>query len=340
MCHLFNFICTLFLVVALPSHTFAESDHAHHNHADRPDAHAPIGVMGDHVHASGEVMFSYRYMHMDMGGNRVGTQSISIADTLTQFPVTPLSMSMDMHMFGAMYASTDGITLMAMVPYIEKSMDHRTRMGGEFTTRGEGIGDVKLMGLITLVAGANHRIHLNAGLSLPTGSIRERDITPVNTDAQLPYPMQIGSGTYDLMPGITYTGSSERLFWGAQASAIIRLGHNSRDYRLGDQYQVTTWLAVPLADWLSLSGRAVYEHIGNIDCADSELNRLMVQTADPALQGGDRIDLAVGFNILFVDGALKGTRLAVEAVIPVYQRLDGPQMERNWGIIAGVQKAF
>ncbi len=39
----------------------------------RADGHAPIGVMGDHMHHKGEWMLSYRYMHMDMEGNRIGT---------------------------------------------------------------------------------------------------------------------------------------------------------------------------------------------------------------------------------------------------------------------------
>ena len=29
----------------------------------RPDSHAPIGVMGDHMHKEGEYMISYRYMN-------------------------------------------------------------------------------------------------------------------------------------------------------------------------------------------------------------------------------------------------------------------------------------
>ena len=36
--------------------------------AARPDGHAPISVMGDHMHAMGEWMVSYRYMTMDMKG--------------------------------------------------------------------------------------------------------------------------------------------------------------------------------------------------------------------------------------------------------------------------------
>ena len=36
--------------------------------AARPDGHAPISVMGDHMHKMGEWMVSYRYMTMDMEG--------------------------------------------------------------------------------------------------------------------------------------------------------------------------------------------------------------------------------------------------------------------------------
>lgn len=311
-----------------------------HGYPDRPDSHAPIGVMGDHTHPKGEFMLSYRYMHMDMEGNRAGSNSISIEDTLAQFPVSPTVMTMDMHMFGAMYAPTNWLTAMVMVPYIEKDMDHVTRMGGTFTTRTKGVGDVKLSGLISLINTPDHNLHLNAGISFPTGSIGERGAIPINPDAQLPYPMQIGSGTYDLMPGITYSGRAETLSWGAQLSGVIRLDTNSRGYSLGDRFQATAWGAVKLAEWISISLRVAYEHWGNVDGADPELMQGLVQTARPDFQGGDRIDLGFGINLLGQDGLLKGHRIGLEFILPVYQNLNGIQMERDWSITVGWQKAF
>jgi len=89
-----------------------------------PDSHAPIGVMGDHNHKVGELMLSYRYMNMDMDGNRDGSDRLSAQQVLNGpdgspagsdgFLVTPLSMTMEMHMFGAMYAVNDRLTLMGM----------------------------------------------------------------------------------------------------------------------------------------------------------------------------------------------------------------------------------
>lgn len=42
--------------------------------------------------------------------------------------------------------------------------------------------------------------------------------------------MQLGSGTYDALPGITYLAQYGQFSWGAQATATIRLGGNDRDY--------------------------------------------------------------------------------------------------------------
>ncbi|MEM7009128.1 MAG: transporter, partial [Thermodesulfobacteriota bacterium] len=207
----------------------------------RPDSHAPIGVMGDHTHNTGEIMFSYRYMFMDMDGNRIGTNKVSNQRVLEDFMVTPTDMTMQMHMFGLMYAPTDYITIMGMLPYVKKSMNHLTRMGTRFKTESSGIGDIKFTGLIKIFDNYRQRVHLNAGMSFPTGSIDEKDRTPMGPNQQLPYPMQLGSGTFDLLPGITYLGQFNNISWGSQVSGVIRLGENDRDYTLGNVLDLTAW---------------------------------------------------------------------------------------------------
>ncbi|NES25727.1 MAG: transporter, partial [Symploca sp. SIO3E6] len=144
----------------------------------RPDGHAPISVMGEHTHQAGEFMFSYRYMYMRMDGNRDGTDDLSDQEVLQQFPVTPTNMDMEMHMFGGMYAPTDDLTLMVMIPYVLKEMDHVTRTGVNFTTNSEGFGDLQLTGLYNVLRQNRQRVHFNLGVSFPTGSIDERDDIP------------------------------------------------------------------------------------------------------------------------------------------------------------------
>lgn len=307
----------------------------------RPDSHAPIGVMGDHIHKAGEWMLSYRYMHMDMQGNRDGTDRMSTQDVFARgYMVAPTSMTMDMHMFGVMYAPTDRVTLMAMAPYLRTEMDHVTRMGTRFTTRAEGFGDIRLTGLIGVLEQPGRRIHLNLGVSLPTGSIDERDDTPAARNAKLPYPMQLGSGTYDLLVGATYSGQASHWSWGAQALATVRTGENDNHYRLGNRFDSSVWLARVLTPSNSASLRVAYQDWRDIHGADPDLNPMMVPTADPTLRAGRRADLLLGWNFNGKAGLFKGQRLALEIGVPVYQQLDGPHLETDLSYTLGWQYAF
>ena len=310
----------------------------------RADGHAPLGVMGEHTHEAGEYMFSYRFMYMAMEGNRNGTDAVSTQDVLQSFMVSPVEMPMYMHMFGAMYAPSDAVTLMAMVPYTSISMDHQTRAGGMFTTEGSGIGDLTLSSLVGIKNEGSTRAHLNLGFSIPTGSIEIMDATPMSSgnDVQLPYPMQLGSGTFDLKPGATFLWMNEDWSGGAQGMAVFRLGENDHDYTLGNRFQATTWLASRIEDWVSVSVRGLLTTWGNIDGADpaGSVNPMMVPTARTDLRAGTRLDIPVGLNFYAPSGSLAGHRLAVEANIPVWQRLDGPQLETDLVLSIGWQKSF
>jgi len=306
-----------------------------HHHSE-----VPIGVMGGHTHEKGGVMLSYRYMSMHMDDNRDGTDRLSDSEVLADFPVTPTSMDMQMHMFGAMVGVTDKLTLMAMLPYVSKSMKHLTRSGRRFTTNAEGIGDVKVSGLYKLSSADGHDFHLNLGMSLPTGSIDERDDTPAANNAKLPYPMQLGSGTYDLMPGITYLGHHHKYSWGTQAIATIRIGENDNDYALGDKFELTGWLQRKWSSAFSSSLRLNAQSWSDIDGADPDLNAAVISTADPDLRAGTRVDLLLGALYHPHHGAFKGHRLAFEIGKPVYQNLDGPQLETDLILTAGWQYTF
>lgn len=361
------------LVAAGVTAAFASTAHAQHEHHHGHDmagdhaahhlkanARAPVGVMGDHMAPKGNWMLSYRFMHMAMEGNRIGTDSVTPETIATTVPnpnappptlrVVPTRMPMNMHMFGAMYGVTDWLTVMLMGMYIDKEMDHTTFMGGMganvlggFTTRSGGFGDIKLSGLIRLFEEDGHHIHLNAGISLPTGGIDETDdvLTPMGTMPvlTLPYPMQTGSGTWDLLPGITYTGSSGAVGWGAQYRATFRLDTNDAGYSLGDAHHLTAWASYGFADWISASLRLAGRSIGRIDGRDARI-AAPVQTAVPGFHGGERLDIGVGVNLAGQDGFVKGQRVAVEFVVPVVQDLNGPQMETDWSVTVGWQYAF
>lgn len=315
--------------------------------AARPDAHAPIGVMGDHVHHAGDWMLSYRYARMRMDGNRDRTDSVSRREILNPppdtFQVAPTDMDMSMHMFGLMVAPHDRVTLMAMLPFVDKEMDHVTVMGGRFETESDGVGDLRLAGLVRLYQNEHHDLHLNAGLSVPTGSFDEKDRLPTGRGI-LPYPMQLGSGTVDFLPGLTYMGHADWLSWGAQGMGTVRAGENSRSYTLGNRVDLTSWAAVPITSWLSLSFRAAWQWQDNIHGEDRTLNLdptagPTVPTADPDRRGGHRLDLLGGLNFVVPLGPLGRHRLAIEGGVPAYEWVYGPQLETDWRIIVGWQFA-
>lgn len=335
-----------------------------------PSGHAPIGVMGDHTHGQGELMFSYRFMRMGMNGLRDEDERVSRSHVLNEFMVTPTKMDMDMHMFGAMYAPIDRVTLMVMVPWVELEMEHRTGMGVTFTTKSEGVGDVRAGALIDLwssgMTGAHgghsangmehaksghhggarrpsHKVHANVMFSFPTGAINRRDRTPASGGAKvrLPFPMQIGSGSYDFLPGLTYTGRDGPIAWGAQARGEIRLDENHADYRQGNEYALTAWAAYDWNRWLSTSLRTEWQHTLNHRGSDPAVSPTpTVPTKDPGRRAFQRLDFLAGVNLIVPEGPFSGIRFAIEAGVPAYQYLDGPGLETDWIATVGVQYAI
>ncbi len=310
--------------------------------AGRPDGHAPISVMADHMHGKGEWMFSYRYMYMNMEDLKQGADDASFDDALADYMVTPTKMPMNMHMLGAMYAPGDKLTLMVMLNYLGLEMDHVTRMGGTFTTEASGFGDIQLSGLYQLVNQNRQTVHGQLGISIPTGSVTESDVIPASapSEVELPYPMQIGSGTFDTNLSLTYLGQAETVSWGSQLRGVFRFGKNDRDYRYGNRYSLNNWFAVKASDWFSLSVRLEGLLVDDIDGADPNLNPLMVITADTNNSGGDYINSGIGFNTYVPNGPLKNLRLAFEFGIPVYQNLNGIQLKNKETLTFGAQYSF
>jgi hypothetical protein len=302
--------------------------------------------MGGHLHAARSWMLSYRYERMRMDGNRDGRKQLSPDEVLALgYGAVPLDMTMEMHMFGVMYAPADWLTLAAMLPYVRLEMDHVNGAGISFTTRSDGIGDLRLAGLLRIWRRGTHHLHLNAGLGIPTGRIRHKDDVPQPGGGRgritLPFPMQIGSGTWDLMPGLTYTGHGRALSWGAQARGRVRLGENDAGWTAGDRADVTAWFSWPWTRRVGSSLRVAYhwwdDHHGDEDRPPPPS---AIPTADPDLRGGQSVELLGGLEVHLPLGLPGEHRLALEFGGPVYRNLNGPQLESDWHLVAGWQVGF
>ncbi len=344
-------------------HIDHSQNHGHHDHS--AVASSPVGLMGDHMHGQGDWMVSYRYMRMAMEGNRIGTDEVSPEEIVTTVAnrffgtpgqpatlrVVPTEMTMDMHMFGAMYGVTDWLTLMGMAMYKDNEMDHITFQGGAGTTRlgtfeteSKGWGDLMVSGLIKAYDDQMHRVHFNLGLSIPTGSIKEEDtiLTPMNTTprVRLPYAMQLGTGTYDIHPGVTYTGHQDSWSWGAQYKAEIRLeDENNQGYSWGDKHGLNLWGGYQWTKNVGTSLRVSAMTQDEIDGIDPNIV-LPVQTADPENYGGEIVEASVGLNLKGTEGWTSGHEIGFEVGLPLYQDLNGPQMERDYQFTLGWKTSF
>ena len=313
---------------------------------NRPDGHAPISVMGDHTHGKGEFMVSYRYMTMNMENILVEDQEATPQSLLKpnggKYVVTPTNMPMEMHMLGVMYAPTQKLTLFAKGNFISMEMDHFTAMKKTFRTSSSGLGDTKVGLLYNFYSKKRSKVHGNFAISLPTGSIDNKDLTPSSKGKEviLPYPMQIGSGTVDFEAGFTYLTQGNNWSFGSQLKGLFRVDENKNGYTLGDQYSLNSWFALKAMDYVSISGRLEGKVVENIKGANPDLNPNMIITANKSNSGGEFIRSGLGLNFLMPKGALKGLRLGVEYAFPIYQNVNGTQLQSLETLTAGIQYAF
>lgn len=324
------------LAVIASSHAFAD--------VRQPDDHAPIGVSGDHLHKQGEWMVSYKFKRTTAEGMRVGTDSVSNASVMAAYGEAPVKMGMDMHMFEVMYGVTDKLTLMLMPQWMQMDMTHASSHGGGHAHTHEitGWGDTELTALYSLYDSPEHKLHLNAGVNVPTGASDETFLDHHNNPYPLPYNMQFGSGTYDPIIGATYMGQADNWSWGAQTINYIRVGKNDDGWRQGNKYTATGWAARNLTNFASLSLRVEGEAWDDVNGRNRRLPYTTIAGAQPYKQAGERALMHVGLNLVAPEsmGILAGHRIATEFGMPVYERYAGPQTETDYRLTVGWQKSF
>lgn len=329
---LFAGVCSL---AFLSLSTAATAEHDHHA------APAPIGIMGDHVMDKGQWMASYRLDRTSQSDLLDGSRSISPHDALATYGEVPIDMRMNMHMLEGMVGVTEKLTVMAMAQYMEMEMVHEAHHSHHrHAMNKNGLGDTQLSGVYQLM----HRMEgermqsllLNAGVSLPTGSIDSGYINHHGDARNLPYNMQFGSGTVDPLLGLTYTGRHGEWNWGSQLHGTFRLYDNSNDYHLGNRYALNLWAGKQLTSVFDASLRLEGLHWGDVDGADPLTPANSMAGATPALTGGSQVNGYFGLG-----AAVFGPhRLALEFGAPLWQHFDGPQLETDYRLTLGWQVKF
>lgn len=331
--------------------------HSGHNH-NVADMLAPAGVMGAHMHEPGKWILDYRLMVMGM--NKIMDRSQTQAPELilygiyqnprVQMPMTGLAlpspflpaarieqnqfrymsvgktMSMEMHMLSAMYQYSENTMLMFMVPYMKNNMQMIANNFETANMSAKGVGDISFSALFRVLSKGEHAFFLGTGMQFATGSIDEKDWMPQMGRSPVAYAMQPGVGTQSVLLQSAYTGRYGIVSWGSQLDGTVRVGKNDNNYRAGNRYSATGWAAIRALDWISFSVRLQKSRWENTKGQDPGLDPAMDPGNDPMLQGGQRVDLLGGVNLVFTGGPFTGIRFFAEGGKPLTQHLNGPQM--------------
>jgi Protein of unknown function (DUF3570) len=265
--------------------------HSQHNQHSHPTL--PAGVLFGHtLDKAGDFMVGYRYLrNWQADGYLNGDKGVSIKQATNNGCTTPAGcnmlpthMTMSMHMLDLMYAPTDWLTLMLMPQWMDMDMDMRwtsarlntmghghstatVELGGhdQHNTETGGIGDTGMYAMFKLFDRPSHHLHGTLGFSAPTGDTAitykiHEDYNSTDMDGGLThYGMQMGSGTWDFKPSLTYTGKADAWSWGAQAGGTVRMeNRNSSGYALGDIFEGSLWGGYDITHWLTGTVRVAY----------------------------------------------------------------------------------
>ena len=330
-----------------------------HNHTASHHRHIipPAGIMFGHMlDKRGDFMAGYRFMYNWTGGNmRNGTHLASDQTIIDQgcggqdCQFTPANMDMRMHMLDLMYAPTKWLNVMLMPTFMDMDMNLRELSGVKDPLRSVAhrshaglvhetgaLSDTYFSSLIKLVDIPGHRLHANLGMSAPTGKTNiEMRRSHTEEGGLIHFGMQLGSGTWDFMPSLTYVGERSRWSWGAQVSGIKRLEEkNKSGYRLGDMVQATTWGGFDLTQWLTATVRGAYTWQDRIHRDFDGFNARMGPMDFPRNYGGQFWDMGFGVNARIPAGRFAGNRLGVEWIQPISNDFNGFQLNRQGSLAA------
>lgn len=305
----------------------------------REPAHAspppPVGVRFGEALEGKRVRIAYSWERFRAQGLAADRRDVTpdYARDVLGFSQTPRSLQVTVHRFQLAYAPHPRVTLVAELPFLQKELETVDAFGMRSEVQTDGVGDIGFAVIVPFIRKGNESSQVHIGFDAPSGAYRRG-----GDDMRLPYDSQIGNGTWDFEWGWTYRGEYARLSWGGQALGRHPLGRNGVDYREGSRFAVTGWGALRVVSDISVSFRSEWVKQNNIEGFDQTLRPSFDPAENPNLRGGERITLAPGLSLGLPQ--LSGQRLAVEVGIPVYQRLDGPQLERDWTIKTEWQWVF
>ena len=334
---------------------------------------APLGVFGADMPPDGKLVFSIIPQFANLSHTLIGTRRVSSEEVVATVPWfrsptaklrgVPQNVAVAAQTVALAYGVTKDLSLVVTAGMVEKNLDFLTFKGATGITRlgmsytgTDSLADFTASAIYRIYQDPIHRIQLNLGMSFPTGgdhntfTLLQADGTYLTSRAF--YAMQLGTGTFDVMPGVVYAGKLEKWSWGLSYRGRFPLTVNSQSlegnpvqaakdllaagiafdqqgYRYGDLHEFCGWGGYTWIPGLTTTFRVNASLQGPIRGFDPNI-RGKAQAANPNFYGGQRVELFGGATISGKFIGLDDMTVALEAGIPVYQNLNGPQLSKNW----------
>jgi hypothetical protein len=315
-----------------------------------PPPPAPLGVFGADMPKAGKTVLSiipqFSNMSTLLQGSSVVSPAQVVATTPWYYDPTKTLRGVPQNTFIATqtvalaYGVTSNLAVIVTVGMIEKNLDFLTFKGpkgitplGFSYTGTSGISDSTASVIYRLYQDPIHRVQFNLGMSFPSGSthatfnLLQPDGTYATTRAF--YAMQIGSGTFDVMPGVVYAGHLDKWSWGASYRARLPLAANPEGYLWGNLHEFNGWGGYTVIPGVTGTLRVSASLQGQIRGHDPLIYG-KAPAGNPNFYGGQRVELFGGASISGKFVGMDNMSVAIEGGPTVYQNLNGPQLSKNW----------
>jgi hypothetical protein len=307
---------------------------------DRPDADAPLGVIGARTLDMGVMEVGYRFSQTNSRGVWFANDSLPLATTLQLYPVVPLTLSQQTHSAIFSWGLLDNLTLIGTAEFTIFERDQLTDTGILYITRIEALGDVTGSAVYEVYRSGPYRGNLSMGVVIPVGKARTWADTPFGIGQALPYDQRPGAGSFALTPGATFQVQNENGSLGMQFRSRIYLDVHAPgviDWTPGDRYHADGWAAYKINDAFSISAGVRWAMWGRIEGADTFLDPSMDPGSDPVTgqAGGQRADLPVGITLKMPGGPLEGHRIQLESIYTLHHDYEGARLGQDWAIQLG-----
>lgn len=221
-------------------------------------------------------------------------------------------------------------SLIGVVPLVQRTVN-RGVDDQRISESDGGIGDITVLGKFRLYRQtgrlSRRQLSVQAGVKLPSGSHQRRD----SRGERFPQPLQLGSGSFDLLSALTLTEARNR--WVFSGDVGYNVKTEADDFRFGNvlSYDAAAKFRIFPASFAGRSnGRLLYFFL---ELNGTNEEKSVFQDRKVNDSGGWQLFLSPGFQWL----ARENLVLEAGVQIPVRQELNGTQLGTDFNFRSGLR---